>query len=86
MMTFADSDIRSVIHLLGDVSAAGGTSQHRKRLCCSMVLAKLVNAEMWKWSLSPELDPHKNPVYTCCLSGGFEKGQFSKFLVALEHP
>ena len=84
-MIFDESDVRAVIHLLGDVAALEGTSQHRKRMLLDG-LVKLVDADMWMWSLSPELDPHKNPVYTCCLSGGFEEDQFSKFLVALEHP
>ena len=82
---FSDSNLRAVVSLLGEVAALEAPISHKKRFFVDG-LSTLISADLWMWNLAPELDPAKMPVFTSAMSGGFVGDQFSRFLVALEHP
>lgn len=81
----SDGDVSAMIRLLGLVAAVEGGHEEKKRTLMDG-LCRLVRADFWAWALATRFKPGEQPVYTAMATGGFELGQFSKLLVAYEHP
>jgi len=80
-----ESDVRSMVRLIGEVAALPGGHAEKKRFLMDG-LCKLISADAWVWGLSCRSDPDKPQIYVSFLNGGFTEEAFAKFLQALEHP
>lgn len=80
-----EKDVRSMVHLLGEVAALPGDHAAKKRHLLDG-LCVLINAHAWVWGLVLEPTPGAQPVFLSFLHGGFDEGRFATFLRALDHP
>ena len=80
-----ESDVRSMVRLLGEVAAMDGDHAVKKR-CLLDGLCGMINARAWVWGLVLEPTPHEQPVFLSFLYGGFDEKRFADFLQALDHP
>ncbi len=81
----AESDVRSLVRLLGDVAALDADHAGKKRFLMNG-LCKLIDADSWAWALMCQPGDGQPQVYVSVVHGGFDENRFSLFLKALEHP
>lgn len=81
----AETDVRSIARLLGEVSAFEAAPAGKRRFLLDE-LCKLVGADSWVWALSRHPGNGKPQVYVNMLHGGFDDDRFTRLLKAIEHP
>lgn len=81
----AESDVRSMIRLVGEVVASRSDHAGMKRLLMDG-LCRLVGADAWVWCLGCEMEPGKMPVYLSMAHGGFDEERYAGMLRAAAHP
>ncbi len=79
-----ESDVRQIVRLLGEVIAAPGGIQEKRRLLMDG-LCELVDATAWVWCMA-EFDPDKPPSIVGLVHSGFDEERFVRFLEAMNHP
>lgn len=80
----SESDVRRIVRLLGDVIAAAGGIQEKRRLLMDG-LCGLIDATAWLWCMA-EFDPDKPPSFIGLIHSGFDEERFARFLEAINHP
>ncbi len=81
----AETDVRAIVRLLGEVAALPGDHTRKKRHLMDG-LCNLIHADAWVWSLACQYEAGKPPMYAGFMHGGFTEDQFPKYLAAVEHP
>jgi DNA-binding CsgD family transcriptional regulator len=84
-VNLAEEDVRAMVRLIGEVAALEGGHAEKKRFLMDG-LGKLINADIWAWSLSCQRDPTKPQVNVSFLSGGLGEKDMVHMLEAVEHP
>jgi len=79
-----ETDVRKIVHLLGEVIAAPGDIHEKRRLLMDGVCG-LVDATAWVWAMS-EFHPDKPPSSVGLVRGGFDEERFACYLAAINHP
>lgn len=82
--SLAESDVRKMVSLLGEVIAAPGDIMEKRRLIMDG-LCQLVGATAWVWAMS-ENHPDKPPSSLGLVHGGFSEDRFARYLEAINHP
>lgn len=80
----SESDVRRMVRLLGEVIAAPGGIQEKRRLLMDG-LCGLVGATAWVWCMA-EFDPDKPPSFIGLIHSGFDDERFGRYLEAMNHP
>lgn len=83
--TLTESDVRSMIRLVGEVVASRDNLAGMKRLLMDG-LCDLVKADAWVWCLGCAMEPGKMPVYLSMDHGGFDEERYAGMLRAAAHP
>lgn len=83
--TLAETDVRSMIRLVGQVVSSRNDHAGMKRLLMEG-LCDLVNADAWVWCLGCEMEAGKMPVYLSMAHGGFDEERYAGMLRAAAHP
>lgn len=81
----AETDVKSMVKLLAEVSVYESDHAGRKRFLMDG-LCELVGAEAWVWALMCQPGDGRPQVYVNLLHGGFDEYRFTRLLEALEHP
>jgi DNA-binding CsgD family transcriptional regulator len=79
-----EQDVRRMVRLLGEVIAAQGDFQEKRRMLMEG-LCGLIGASAWVWSMS-EFHPDKPPSSVGLIHGGFDERRFALYLEAINHP
>ncbi|MFT3991564.1 MAG: helix-turn-helix domain-containing protein [Luteolibacter sp.] len=82
--TLAESDVRTIVRLLGDVISAPGDHPQKRRLLMNG-LCELVTATSWAWCMA-EFDPEKPPSFLGFEHDGWDENRFAKYIEAMNHP
>ena len=82
--TLAEADVRKMVRLLGEVIAAPGEINDKRRLLMDG-LCNLIGATAWAWSMS-QFHPDKPPSSIGLIHGGFDEKRFANYLEAINHP
>jgi DNA-binding CsgD family transcriptional regulator len=80
----SESDVRRMVGLLGEVIAAPGGIQEKRRLLMDG-LCGLIDATAWVWCMA-EFDPDKPPSFIGLIHSGFDEERFARYLEAMNHP
>lgn len=83
--TLAESDVRSLVRLLGEVAVFDSDSAGKKRFLMDG-LCGLIGADAWVWALMCQPGTGQPQVYVNLVHGGFDEARFARLLRALEHP
>lgn len=81
----AESDVRDIVRLLGDVIVSRQDFFSVKRRLVEGICA-LVKADAWTWSLGCLALPGEQPVYLGLVHGGFDEARYDRLLLAAGHP
>lgn len=81
----ADSGVREIVHLLGQVIAARGDLNAVRRQFMDG-LCRIVRADSWVWCLNCQATPGEQPVYLGGAHGGFDEARYASLLQAAAHP
>lgn len=89
-MQLLESDVRSIIRLLGEAAERAGSGERvslveLKRFLVEG-LCQLVDADSWVWTLACRIEPGQPQTYAGLQHGGFSDEQFARFVEAVEHP
>ncbi len=84
-MMLAESDVRDIIKLLGDVIVSRLDFSGVKRQLAEGI-CQLVNADAWSWSLGCLAQPGQQPIYLGMAHGGFDEARYARLLLAAGHP
>ena len=84
-MKLAQSDVRGMVRLLGEVVALPGGHAVKKRFLMEG-LCNLIDADAWMWGLSFQHDAAQPPAYVSLMNGGLSKQALANFVAVLEHP
>ena len=84
-MHLTESDVRSMIRLLGETAALDGDHVSKKHFLLSG-LCDLITADAWNWTLGHRSSPTDHQAMAAPVHDGFQDGQFLKLLRAIEHP
>ena len=84
LSTLAESDVRRIVRLLGEVIVAPGEIHDKRRLLMDG-LCELIDATAWVWSMS-QFHPDKPPSSIGLIHGGFDEPRFARLLEAINHP
>jgi DNA-binding CsgD family transcriptional regulator len=79
-----ESDVRAMVRLLGDVIAAPGDINAKRRLLMDG-LCQLIGATAWVWGMA-EFDPEKPPAFIGLVHSGFDEERFASYIEAINHP
>ena len=82
--TLAESDVRRIVRLLGEVSVAPGEIHDKRRLLMDG-LCELIDATAWVWSMS-QFHPDKPPSSIGLIHGGFDEARLAMLFEAINHP
>ncbi len=82
--SLAESDVRAMVRLLGEVIVASGEINEKRRLLMDG-MCELIGATAWVWSMS-EFHPDKPPSSVGLVHGGFDEARFALYLEAINHP
>lgn len=82
--TLLETDVREIIHLLGEVIALNGTTSQKKRHLMDG-LCRMIGGDAWAWSLL-HLEEDQAPRQVLMLHGGFDEDRLAKWAMAIEHP
>lgn len=81
----AESDVRDIVKLLGDVITSQRDFSGVKRQLIEGI-CRLVKADAWTWSLGCAVEPGELPVYLGVAHGGFDEARYALLLLAAGHP
>jgi len=81
----AESDVRDIVKLLGDVLVLRQDFSSVKRHLVEGICT-LVKADAWTWSLGCLVEPGEQPVYLGFAHGGFDEARYARLLLAAGHP
>jgi DNA-binding CsgD family transcriptional regulator len=81
----AESDVRSLVRLLGEVAAARGDHQEKKRLLMDG-LCRLIDADFWAWALCEPAPAGETAAYSHFQHGGFSPERYARYRAAIDHP
>ena len=82
--TLAETDIRAIVGLLGEVIAAPRDFNRQRRLVMDGI-CRIVTADAWLWCMA-NYEPDAQLGHSRILHGGFDDARFSRFLEAINHP
>lgn len=82
--SLGETDVRSIVRLLGEVIAASGGINEKRRMLMDG-LCSLIGATAWAWCMA-EFDPDKPPSFIGFLHSGFDDERFSHYMEAMNHP
>lgn len=82
--TLQEADVRRIVRLLGDVIAASGDINVKRRLLMDG-LCTIIDATAWVWCMA-EFDPDKPPSFIGLIYSGFDDERFARYLEAMNHP
>lgn len=80
----SERDVRDIVRLLGEVIAAPGGIQEKRRMLMDG-LCDLIDATSWVWCMA-EFDPDKPPAFVGLIHGGFDEERFARYIEAMNHP
>ena len=80
----SETDVRAMVRLLGNVIAAPGDINAKRRLLMDG-LCRLIDATAWIWCMA-EFDPDKPPSFIGLVRSGFDDDRFARYLLAMNHP
>lgn len=81
----AETTVRSIVRLIGDVCAVdGGRDEKKKELMSG--LCHLVGADSWAWGVARDVAPGEPSVHLSLLHGGFNDETYAAFAKAYTHP
>ncbi|CAH1655168.1 helix-turn-helix transcriptional regulator [Chelatococcus asaccharovorans] len=80
----AESDVRAIVALLGEVITSRRDFSGVKRLLVEGI-CRLVEADAWTWSLGCAAQPGEQPIYLGLAHGGFDKERYARLLLAAGH-
>jgi DNA-binding CsgD family transcriptional regulator len=80
----SESDVRRMVGLLGDVIAAPGGIEEKRRFLMDG-LCRLIDATAWVWCVA-EFDPDRPPSFVGLVHSGFDEEPFARYLEAMNHP
>lgn len=81
----AESDVRSIVRLLGEVAASDGSHAATKQHLMDG-LVRIIDADAWIWMLGCEVQPGEQPIYLSMSHGGFSEERYGQLLQAAAHP
>lgn len=81
----AESDVRDIVKLLGDVIASRRDFASVKRQLVEGI-CQLVKADAWTWSLGCAAQPGEHPIYLGMAHGGFDEARYARLVLAAAHP
>lgn len=79
-----ESDVRAMVRLLGNVIAAPGDINAKRRLLMDG-LCEMIQANVWVRCMC-EFDPDKPPSFIGLIHSGFSEERFARYLEAMNHP
>jgi DNA-binding CsgD family transcriptional regulator len=79
-----DTDVRSIVRLLGEVATSGEDQGSRKRQLMDS-LCKLTGANCWGWSLGCGLKAGEHPTYLSMAYGGLDEERYARLVCAAAH-
>jgi len=80
----SEEDLRSIVRLLGEVIAATGDIDAKRRVLMEG-LCELIDAESWVWCMA-RYEPDQPPSFVGMVHGGFDEARFARFVEAIHHP
>jgi DNA-binding CsgD family transcriptional regulator len=83
--TLAESDVRAIVRLVGEVAASRRDHTGMKRMLMEG-LCELVGAGSWIWCLGCKVEAGEQPVYVSMAHGGFDEARYASLLCASAHP
>lgn len=81
----AESDVRNIVKLLGEVITSRRDFSGLKRQLVEG-LCELIKADAWTWSLGCNAQPGEQPVYLGMAHGGFDEERYARLILAAGHP
>jgi DNA-binding NarL/FixJ family response regulator len=84
MHSLAETDVRQIVRLLGDVISAPGEIQDKRRMLMDG-LCRMIDTTAWVWCMA-EFDPDKPPSFIGLIHSGFDEERFTRYLEAMNHP
>jgi len=82
--TLAEPDVRRIVRLLGEVIAATGDINDKRRLLMDG-LCEIIHATAWVWSMS-QFHPDKPPSSIGLIHNGFDEHRLASYMEAINHP
>ncbi len=79
-----ESDVRSIVRLLGEVIAVPGGHREKKLMLMSG-LCTLIGADAWIWGVGQH-DPDNVPFYIAFDRGNIDDTRFARLMEAVNHP
>lgn len=80
----SEEDVRSIVRLLGEVIAATGDIDAKRRVLMEG-LCGLIRAESWVWCMAHD-ETDRPPSFVGMVHGGFDEPRFTAFVEAMNHP
>ena len=83
--TLAESDVRAIVRLVGEVAGSRRDHAGMKRMLMDG-LCELVGAGSWIWCLGCKVEAGQQPIYVSMSRGGFDDDRYASLLCASAHP
>lgn len=80
----AESDVRGIVRLLGEVIANRGDFPESRRMLMDG-LCRMVHATSWAWCMA-DYDPEHSPSFVGFEHGGWDEERFARYIEAMNHP
>lgn len=82
-LVIPESDVRSVVRLLGRVAQLNGPVEKKKRALMTG-LAKLIDADAWSWIVARACDGNDHPAVGSFLHDGMSGPQFAQYVAMMQ--
>ena len=82
--TLPEKHVRGIVRLLGEVIAASGTIDEKRRLVMEG-LCGIIDARAWIWGMWV-YHPDEQPTYVGMIHSGFDEQRIARLMNAVNHP